>query len=152
MKRLAIIIIFAALALAGPLSASAWVAAGPRGVAAGGGWNHGAYYRPPVVVHGGYNSGYSGGQVAAAGIAGLAVGAMAGAAVASAHSAPPPPAAPQTPAYPSQMPVGTQVTVLPGTCGSATVRNVEYYQCGPNWYKPYFGNASVYYQVVSPPN
>jgi len=49
------------------------------------------------------------------------------------------------------MPIGTQVTVLPGNCGNAVVGNIQYYQCGPNWFKPYFGNASVYYQVVAAP-
>jgi hypothetical protein len=161
MIRTPIIVLAAAvLMVVESLPAHAWVAAGPRGVAAGGGgsgvaygryggsaaWSHSGYYRPPVAVYGG---GYSGGQVAAAGIAGLAVGAMAGAAVASANSAPPPTS--QAPAYPSQMPIGAQVTVLPGNCGSATVNNVEYYQCGPNWFKPYFGNSSVYYRVVPTP-
>ena len=155
----------AILAAAAFLPAHAWVAAGPRGVAAGGwgggvayghyggavAWNRGGYYRPPVaVIRGGYYGGYSGGEVAAAAVAGLAVGAMAGAAVASANSAPPP-AYYQAPAYPSPMPYGTQVTILPGNCGSAMVGNVEFYQCGPNWFKPYFGNSSVYYQVVLPP-
>ena len=166
------------------LPAHAWVAAGPRGVAAGAGgsgvaygrgggsvawnngagyargpyggaaaWNRGGYYRPPVAVVGGgyYGGGYSSGQVAAAGIAGLALGAMAGAAVASANSAPPPGYYQQGSAYPSQMPYGAQVTVLPGLCGSAMVGNIQFYQCGPNWFQPYFGNSSVYYQVVPPP-
>lgn len=181
----------AILSAAASWPAQAWVASGPRGVAAGHGgsgvaygarggsaawshgagyahgayggtaaWNHGGYYRPPVrypvpVYRGGYyGGGYSSGQVAAAGVAGLAVGAMVGAAAASSHSAPPPTTVVvQQPAqaYSSQMPIGTQVTVLPGNCGSATVQGVEYYQCGPNWYKPYFGNSSVYYQVVPVP-
>ncbi len=154
----------AILAAAVAIPAHAWVAAGPRGVAAGGwgggaayghyggavAWNRGGYYRPPVAVVGGgyYGGGYSGGQVAAAAVAGLAVGAMAGAA--AANSAPPP-AYYQAPGYPSQMPFGTQVTVLPGNCGSAMVGNVQFYQCGPNWFRPYFGNSSVYYQVVPAP-
>jgi len=172
------------------LPAHAWMAAGPRGVAAGGAgygwakgagggaaawnhgvgvargpyggtaaWSHGGYYHPPVAVvrppvYGGYYGGYSGSQVAGAAVAGMAVGAMAGAAMASSHSAP----AHQTviveqkaPVYVSQMPIGTQVTVLPGNCSSATHRGVEYYICGSNWFKPYFGNASVYYQVVPAP-
>ncbi len=151
--------------------AAAWnhgsgVAVGPHGGAAA--WNRGGYYgggavyRPPVrypvpVYGGGYyhNYGYSGGEVAAAGIAGLAVGAMVGSAAASSQSATSSTTVvvqqPAASAYPSTMPIGTQVTVLPGNCGSATYRNVQYYQCGPNWLKPYFGNSSVYYQVVQVP-
>lgn len=121
-------------------------------------WSHGAYYhpvpvyRPPVY----YGGGYSGGQVAGAAMVGMAVGTMAGAAMASSHSQPTnttvvvqQPAS--TPAATTQMPIGSQVTVLPGNCGSATIRGVEYYECGPNWFKPYFGNSSVYYQVVAAP-
>ncbi len=134
----------------------AGVARGPYGGAAA--WNHRGYYghvyRPPVGVygyHGGYY-GYSGGAVAGAAVAGLAVGAMAGAAVASSNSAPSSTTViVQQPAYSAQMPVGSQVTVLPGNCGSAAVRGVQYYQCGPNWFKPYFGNSSVYYRVVKAP-
>jgi len=139
----------------------AGVARGPYGGAAA--WNHRGYYgggvyRAPVPVYGyrggyyPYGYGYSGGQVAAAGVAGLAVGAMAGAAIASSNAAPySSTVVVQQPSYATQMPYGTQVTVLPGNCGNATVRGVEYYQCGPNWFKPYFGNASVYYQVVQAP-
>jgi len=151
MNRHFIFVLAAALAAASSPS-EAWVAAGPRGVAAGGwgsgvaygrsggavAWDHGVGY-----VHGGYYGGYSGGQVAAAAVAGVAVGAMAGAAMASSNS--------QSSAYQSPMPIGSQVTQLPDNCGSVTVGNVEYYQCGPNWFRPYFGNSSVYYQVVPMP-
>jgi hypothetical protein len=133
----------------------AGVARGPYGGAAA--WNRGGYYggrvyRPPVPVYRGgyYNYGYSGGEVAAAAVAGVAVGAMVGAAAAS-----PAPSSTtvvvQQPSYSAALPVGSQVTVLPGNCASATVRGAQYYQCGPSWYKPYFGDASVYYQVVVAP-
>ncbi len=148
---------------------------------AGGGtaaWNHGgtygaaaayhppapAYgYHPPTAAYGYhppvaypvpvYGGGYSSSQVAGAAVAGMAVGAMVGASAAK-SSAPPPSSTTvvvQESPGASQMPVGAQVTVLPGNCGSATVGDVEYYQCGPNWFKPYFGNSSVYYKVVQAP-
>lgn len=138
------------------------VATGPNGAAA---WNHntayyggyhppGAYYpRPyPVPVYGG---GYSSGQVAGAAVAGMAVGAMAGAAVASSKSSQQPTTVvvEQTgsPAYPANMPIGTQVSSLPGNCQNASISGAEYYICGNNWFKPYFGNSTVYYQVVPAP-
>lgn len=132
--------------------AAGGTAAWSHGGAYYGGYHPPAYgYHPPAAYYGG---GYSSGQVAGAAVVGMAVGAMAGAAAASSHSAPPPSSttvvvqeAPGT----SQMPIGAQVTVLPGNCGSATVGGVEYYQCGPNWFKPYFGNSSVYYRVVTAP-
>lgn len=150
--------------------AAAWnhgagVARGPYGGAAA--WNRGgAYYggvrRPPVaypvpVYRGGYyNHGYSGGEVAAAGVAGLAVGAMVGAAAASSANTATTTTTTTTvvagqPSYSAPLPMGTRITVLPGGCASASVRDAQYYQCGPNWLKPYFGNASVYYQVVQAP-
>jgi len=137
----------------------AGVARGPYGGAAA--WNHRGYYgggvyRAPVGVYGYrggyYNYGYSGGQVAGAAVAGLAVGAVAGAAIASSNSSQSSTTVVvEQPSYASQLPYGTQVTVLPGNCGSATMRGVQYYLCGPNWFKPYFGNSSVYYQVVPAP-
>jgi len=163
----------AAVLAALSIPAQAWVAAGPRGVAHGYGgsgvaygryggtaaWSHGGYYHPPMAYHGGYyyGGGYSGGQVAGAAVAGLAGGAMAGAAVASSQSSPPPPQSTtvivqeQAPAYSQQLPIGTQLSALPGNCGNATLHGVEYYICGQNWLRPYFGSSSVYYQVVSQP-
>lgn len=119
-----------------------------------GGYHPPAAYRPPVAypvpVYGG--GGYTSGQVAGAAVAGMAVGAMAGAAAASSRqpSSSTTVVVQESPGS-SQMPIGSQVTVLPGNCGSATVGGVEYYQCGPNWFKPYFGNSSVYYKVVAAP-
>ena len=31
------------------------------------------------------------------------------------------------------------------------VNNVQYYQNGATWYRPYFGSAGVYYEVVPAP-
>jgi hypothetical protein len=132
-------------------------------------WNHntyyahppaGAYYRPPVYhpvpVYGApayYNNGYNAttGEVAAAGVAGLAVGAMVGSAKAksqqqstAASTAPPT-------TISSPLPMGTQLSSLPAGCTNAVVKSVEYYGCGPNWFKPVFGGGGVYYQVVPQP-
>ncbi|MDD5268163.1 MAG: hypothetical protein PHO08_13705 [Methylococcales bacterium] len=134
---------------------------GPHGNTAN--WSHTSYggYHPPAYggYHGWgyhppyYSSGYSGGDVAAAGIAGLAVGAMAGAAAAS---QPPPapttvvveqPMAPPTMA----MALGTTLSYLPGNCVNINISSGQYYECGINWFKPYFGSNGAYYQVVPSP-
>ena len=65
-------------------------------------------YRPPVYYG---NTGYSSGQVAAAGVAGLAVGAMVGASAASKQAPPPTTVVVQQPMNPSQMPMGTNLTI-----------------------------------------
>lgn len=105
-------------------------------------------YRPPVYYG---SSGYSGGDVAAAGIAGLAVGAMAGAAAASR----PTPAATtvvvQQPTGSAPLVLGTTLTYLPGGCMSITYSSAQYYQCGPNWFRTYFGSNGAFYQVVPAP-
>ncbi|MCX7098639.1 MAG: hypothetical protein NTV43_12135 [Methylococcales bacterium] len=128
----------------------------------GSGYAHGAYggsaawshppaygYHPPVYYGGSYNSGYSGGDVAAAGIAGLAVGAMVGAAAAS-QSAPPPTVVAQQPQSGS-LPLGTTLSYLPSGCTNLNINSSTYYQCGMNWFKPYFGSNGAYYQVVPAP-
>ena len=118
-------------------------------------WSHSYYpapvpvygYRPPVYYG---NAGYSGGDVAAAGIAGLAVGAMAGAAAAS-QSAPPATVVIQQPMMPAQLPPGSILAYLPGGCADINTNSGQYYQCGMNWFRPYFGNNGAYYQVVPAP-
>ena len=42
------------------------------------------------------------------------------------------------------------VALPPGARGM-TVNGAQYYQSGPNWYKPYFGSSGVYYEVVPTP-
>jgi hypothetical protein len=139
---------------------------GPHGNSAS--WSHTTYggYHPPAY-YGGYHgygyhppayygsSGYSGGDVAAAGIAGLAVGAMMGSAAAS-KPAPAPttvvvqqPMAPPPP--PAPMQIGTTLTYLPGGCVNINISSGQYYQCGTNWFRPYFGSNGAYYQVVPAP-
>ena len=90
---------------------------GPHGNSAS--WSHSSYggYHPPA--YGGYHppaygyhpptysSGYSSGDVAAAGIAGLAVGAMAGAAAASQPPPPPTTVVIQQPMAPAPLMLGT---------------------------------------------
>ena len=105
-------------------------------------------YRPPVYY--GY-SGYSSGQVAAVGVAGLAVGAMAGAAAASRQAPAPTTVVVQQPMNPSQLPLGTNLNNLPGGCVNVKVSSTQYYQCGMNWFRPYFGSNGAYYQVVPAP-
>ncbi len=117
-------------------------------------------YRPPayggavVYTNNGYNA--TTGEVAAAGVAGLAVGAAMGASAAkssqssttystqqAAYSSPT--------AINSPLPMGTQLSALPPGCTNAVVKSVEYYGCGPNWFKPVFGGGGVYYKVVPQP-
>ena len=143
------------------------VAYGPHGGSAawshGFGYAHGAYggaavwshptgfgygYRPPVYYG---SSGYSGGSVAAAGLAGLAVGAMVGAAAASRPYPAPTTVLVQQPMAAAQMPLGTSLAYLPGGCANITYYSSQYYQCGMNWFRPYFGNNGAYYQVVPAP-
>ncbi len=90
--------------------------------------------------------------MAAAGVAGLAVGAMAGAAVAkSSQPSSTTVVVEQARAAPAAMPIGAQMTNLPGNCASSSFGGQQYYVCGSNWFKPYFGSGGVYYQVVPAP-
>ena len=119
--------------------------------------------RYPVPVHAapvyyGNPNNATTGEVAAAGMAGLAVGAMAGSASAkkqqsavSAQASSPPTSAQQPLSITSPLPMGTQLSSLPAGCTNAVVKSVEYYGCGPNWFKPVFGSSGVYYLVVKPP-
>ena len=52
---------------------------------------------------------------------------------------------------PSNLPIGAQVSSLPGGCQATNVDGTLYYQSGGVWYKPFFGGSGVYYQVVSMP-
>jgi hypothetical protein len=139
-------------------NANAWVVTGHdggRGFVAGGGYYYGGH-------HGGgyYRGGGCYGCGAAAGaVAGLAVGTMVGAAISSSERPAtvivqqPEAVVVQQPAYYAQgsFPIGTQFVSLPPGSNSIVVRGVNYYQSGPNWYKPYFGSSGVYYEVVPAP-
>ncbi|OAI18770.1 hypothetical protein A1359_04165 [Methylomonas lenta] len=126
------------------------VAYGPHGGSAA--WSHphgyGYGYHPPAYYGGG---GYSGGAVAAAGVAGLAVGAMIGAAAASRPPPPPTTIVVQQPMAPAPMMLGTSLTYLPAGCVNINISSGQYYQCGINWFRPYFGSNGAYYQVVPAP-
>lgn len=128
---------------------------GPHGNTASWSHSYGGYHPPTYGGYHGFGYGYhppsySGGDVAAAGIAGLAVGAMAGAAMAS---QPPPPATVvvQQPMAPAPLTLGMSLTYLPGDCVNRNFSSGQYYECGPNWFKPYFGSNGVYYLVVPAP-
>jgi len=48
-------------------------------------------------------------------------------------------------------PPGLTVPTLPPGCKAFDVSGVHYYACGQTYYRPYFGNNGVYYQVVRNP-
>jgi hypothetical protein len=73
---------------------------------------------------------------------------MAGAAAASSNSTT---VVVQQPMAPAPMPLGTNMTYLPGGCVSITYSSAQYYQCGPNWLRGFFGSNGAYYQVVPAP-
>lgn len=144
---------FIGLVLAAGLLASAgtthaWVAAGgfyhPVYHPA---YYHPPYYHPPSTCYG------------CGAAAGAVVGMAVGAAVASAARPttvvvqPAPTVYVQQPSYyvDGSVPIGSQFAVLPPGATSMVVNGVNYYQSGPNWYKPYFGSSGVYYQVVLAP-
>ncbi|EXI90772.1 MAG: hypothetical protein AW11_00630 [Candidatus Accumulibacter regalis] len=162
-KKLILGVAVTASVLAPLADANAWVAAGRgwggRGFVAAGHPYHGGYY------HGGgyYHRGCYGCGAAAGAVAGLAVGAMTGAAIASAaqpvvvqqpvYVAPQPVYVAPQPTYvtPNNLPIGSQYAALPPNARHMTVNGAQYYQSGPNWYKPYFGSSGVYYEVVLAP-
>ena len=150
----------AAALVALPLQTNAWVAAGCG--YHGGAYHSVAVYHPPCY-HAGYScGGVSTGTAVAAGMAGLAVGAMVGSAAAKAstptyvvatapvYAAPYYYAPPPVVVAPSA-PVGSIYYSLPYGSQSATINGVQYYVLGATYYRPYFGNNGVYYQVVANP-
>ncbi len=47
--------------------------------------------------------------------------------------------------------IGTVSTPLPSGCTTKPASGVEYYQCGPNWYRSAFqGNTLVYVTTEAP--
>lgn len=61
---------------------------------------------------------------------------------------PPPPA---TTSPGGALAIGTVVTSLPSGCTSSSVNNVEYYECGPNWYRSAFQGNTLVYVTTDPP-
>ena len=160
MKNILMTLGLSAALLALPANSNAWVAAGC-------GYHYGGYhsvavYHPPCY-HVGYScGGVSTGTAVAAGMAGLAVGAMVGSAAAKPvtptyvvapvpvyaspyYVAPPPvvvaPAAP----------IGSIYYSLPAGAQMANINGTQYYVLGSTYYRPYFGNNGVYYEVVANP-
>lgn len=157
MKKLMTLGTLAAV-LAMPTGSNAWVSYCHSG------WGHASYTH---VGYGGcYHSGWSCGGVStgtavAAGMAGLATGAMIGAAAskpavvvapAPVYVAPAPVYAAPAPVYiPPVAPIGSVYYSLPYGAQSANINGVQYYVVGSTYYRPYFGNNGVYYQVVANP-
>lgn len=119
----------------------------------GGQWAH----HDPVVIHNTYVSRGGGGCIGcgagAVAVAGLVGGAIIGAAIVS--NAQPRTVvvqqAPTTVVVQGGYPPGTEMAALPGGCASMNVNGVNYYQCGPTWFQPFFGGNGVYYTVVPAP-
>jgi hypothetical protein len=137
-----------------PLQTNAWVAAaggyrgGYHGVAVG-------VYHPPCY-HVGYScGGVSTGTAVAAGMAGLAVGAAIGSAAAHpTYVVAPAPVvvyAPPPVYVAPGAPIGSVYYSLPYGAQSANINGTQYYVLSGSYYKPYFGNNGVYYQVVPNP-
>jgi len=144
-----------AFVLAASLPANAWLVNGSGGCTTGGNSSSG-------VVYGGAAGGFSAWSNAGSVVCGgnwqggfyvpmmLPFGGMVGVPMGQANPPPLPPEQ-QPQANMAPIPIGTQVTALPGNCEKVTVQGVDYYQCRPNWFKPHFGNTSVYYQAVQAP-
>ncbi len=49
------------------------------------------------------------------------------------------------------LPIGTVVTSLPQGCTTSSVDNVEYYHCGPNYYRTAFQGNTLVYVTTDPP-
>jgi hypothetical protein len=159
MKKILITLSLAGALLALPTTTDAWVACGHAG------W--GGYHGVAVggaCWHGGYHcGGVSTGTAVAAGFAGLAVGAAVGSAVAHANTpayvVAPAPVVYTTPYYyapppivvPPTAPVGSIYYSLPPGAQSANINGTQYYVLGSTYYRPYFGNNGVYYEVVTNP-
>ena len=59
----------------------------------------------------------------------------------------PPPASTQ-----AKLPIGTVVTSLPQGCVSKPVNNVQYYQCGENFYVAAYQEGTLVYVTAQPPS
>jgi uncharacterized protein DUF6515 len=127
--------------LAVPIQSDGWVAvATTRHVAYGG-----------ACWHGGWScGGVSTGTAVAAGVAGLAVGAAVGSAAAQGNQLGTFVAQPQPVVVVAvqPVPIGTVYYALPSGAQAATIAGQQYYYLGSTYYRPYFGNNGVYYQVV----
>jgi hypothetical protein len=138
--RTLVTLLAAALLVAVPTPARAWVAVGGY---------HGAVavgYHPPCCYHA-----YSGAAVAGAAMA----GAMVGAAAASAAQPAPVYVAPAPVYYAAPVAytpaVGTVVAALPPAgCSSISVNGVGYMNCAGVFYMPFYSGGALMYQVTVP--
>ena len=48
------------------------------------------------------------------------------------------------------MPIGTVVSALPAGCSQTAKGGVEYYQCGPNYYRAAFQGSNLVYVTAQP--
>jgi len=62
-----------------------------------------------------------------------------------AASAPPP-----APAPGQALPLGTVVSTLPAGCSQTSKGGIEYYQCGPNYYRTAFQGSNLVYVTAQP--
>jgi hypothetical protein len=137
------------VALVVPIQSDAWVAV------ARGGYGHVAY--GGACWHRGWGcGGVSTGTAVAAGFAGLAVGAAIGSAAASSQATyvvdPAPVVVAPAPVYVAPAaPIGSIYCSLPYGAKEANINGVQYYVLGSTFYRPYFGNNGVYYQVAPNP-
>ena len=139
MKKLMTFVLAGAV-LTLPTSSNAWVA-----------------YRRPCCFHVGWGcGGVSTGTAVAAGVGGFAAGALIGSAAARASQ----PAVVVDPYYTGYPPpvvvapaaaVGSIFYSLPPGAKSANINGTQYYVLGSTYYRPYFGNNGVYYQVAPNP-
>jgi hypothetical protein len=58
---------------------------------------------------------------------------------------------PPTQTTSGQLPIGTVVTSLPKDCVSTPVDNVEYYHCGPDYYRSAYQGNNLVYVTTDPP-
>jgi len=156
MKKLMSLCLLAAI-LALPIQSHAWVSYCRAG------YGHVTYAH--IGFGGCYHAGWgcggvSTGTAVAAGVAGLAAGAMIGAATHPAVVvAPAPIVVSPAPVYVTPapvyvapaVPVGSIYYSLPYGAQYATINGAQYYVLGNTYYRPYFGNNGVYYQVVANP-
>jgi hypothetical protein len=49
------------------------------------------------------------------------------------------------------LPIGATLPSLPAGCGSSTVDNQSYFDCGGNWFRPAMQNGNIVYAVVADP-
>jgi hypothetical protein len=154
-----IISILVGSALAVPMQSQAWVSYCRAG------WGHVSYAHVGwggACWHAGWRcGGVTTGTAVAAGMAGLAAGAMVGAAAASrpvvvapapVYVTPAPVVVTPAPAVVTPtIPIGSIYYSLPAGAQAANINGVQYYVANGVFYRPYFGNNGVYYQVAPNP-